>query len=102
MAIDRGQPAPDWYLDRPELSESEMFFLEAFEELTDDRAHGATSVGRIPWTARQQYAERHRLDEINQETFHAVLKRLDGVYLKRLKDDRRARDEATRTSNKRR
>ena len=53
---------------------------EAFNALDSCRVN-AMSVGRIPWTAVQQYAEAHKLDEEETWTLHEVIQHLDSLFI---------------------
>jgi hypothetical protein len=80
VALSRGQPLPDWYLDEPELCESGAFLLRAFDKLTTCRETGF-GVGPIPWTAVDRYAERMGLDPEMTNVLEDVILALDRTYL---------------------
>jgi len=56
---------------------------EAFMDLTTCRAIGM-SIGPIPWTAIQTYAESERLTPEETWTLHQVTRHLDHVYLEHM------------------
>lgn len=65
---------------KPEAEDGIDWYLAAFWDLTHDRQMGAMGgAGGIPWTAIDAYADRHEVEDF--DTFKAVLKALDGVYL---------------------
>lgn len=63
-----------------------MVLLQAFGELSTDRARSLTQagqlVGPIPWTAIKAYSRHLRLDHSNTEWFMAAMRALDTEYLK--------------------
>ncbi|HEV7416044.1 MAG TPA: hypothetical protein VGN98_07790 [Tianweitania sediminis] len=57
-------------------------YWRAFWELTTDRPVGM-GVGSIPFSAIDRYATRFGIDEAEHfERFAALIRRMDGVYLK--------------------
>lgn len=53
----RGEPLPQWYLERPKKRREDVFWLHAFDELSTTRAFGM-GPGPIPWTAIREYVDR--------------------------------------------
>ncbi|MFN2199972.1 MAG: hypothetical protein ACK2UO_02140 [Caldilineaceae bacterium] len=53
---------------------------EAYQALSTCRAIGM-SVGPIPWSAVQLYADAHRLSEEEAWLLHRVVRHMDEVYL---------------------
>ena len=76
----KGKQLPDWIQDAPELLPSEVFYMQAFWELSTTRQVGM-APGPIPWTATQKYTEVHGLDNQAAALMHRVVRALDGAYL---------------------
>lgn len=76
----KGRPAPDWYLDEPELGEHDDFFLEAFGELSTERAPGFDSLGQIPWSKIRDYANEAGLEGDVASAFRAIIREMDNAY----------------------
>lgn len=58
--ISKGLPTP-WWDKRPEIPDSAAWFRAAYSALTTTRPVGM-SVGPIPWTAVDRYAERYGIE----------------------------------------
>lgn len=56
------------------------FYVAAFYELSTCRQIGMGGVGPIPWTAIAEYS-RLMLEPEDFETFHYLMRVLDGIYL---------------------
>ena len=74
-------PPPEWFLEQPEVLEGDAFYLKAFDRLSTCRPAGA-GLGRIPWTASIQYAERAGLTLDMADAFVSIIEAMDGVFLK--------------------
>lgn len=57
-------------------------YYQAFMDLTSCRTTGYGTEGPIPWTATQQWAETHDLDNEQLEDLHYFIPQMDDVYLK--------------------
>lgn len=73
--INEGKPTP-WWDDRPVLPESVGWVKRAFDALTTTRGIGMT-VGPIPWTAVDRYAERYGLDGDGFERLQVWIRMMD-------------------------
>lgn len=78
----RGVPLPDFIADAPQLNAELEIFWAMFWELSSCR--GYTAMGdptRIPWTAIDRYAERHRFtqDAFSDAVF--LLGRMDDAFI---------------------
>lgn len=86
---------PEWFLERPLLLEGEQFYLEAFWELSTERAIG-WSIGPIPWRAIRSYGYDAKLDDDVLRVFCRVIRELDEVYLKWQREEQGRKTEVTR------
>lgn len=73
---------------RPDIMGFEWLW-EAFVALNSCRAAGMT-VGEIPWTAVQRYAEVARMDEEETWMLHGVIRHMDMVFLKHHSEQHKA------------
>lgn len=76
----KGREPPEWYLEEPDIDEFNFWFFKAFWDLDTTRSFGS-SIGPIPWTTIQAWADRHELDPVTTETLTEVIRCLDGAYL---------------------
>lgn len=60
-------------LEPPRLYDVELYFWEAFVELTTDRNNG----GPIPYSSIREYAKVHG----DNDSFTAIIRRMDRAYL---------------------
>jgi len=82
QAYKQGLPIPKAIRNAPVLRTGLSFFYNAFWELSDDRL-GGMSEGGIQWTAINEYAKRHEIDDIDDfQRFMKLVKRMDIEYLK--------------------
>ena len=76
---------PAALLRKPEIEPGAALYLDAFWDLSGDRQIGAMGgAGRIPFLARDRWAQRQGLDDDAFEMLSHVLRALDDVYLKHL------------------
>lgn len=78
MAQDAGMEVPALDI-RPSVTGFQWLW-EAFVELTSCRQMGM-SVGPIPWTAIQKYAEAHQLTDGETWLLHGVVQHLDEIFI---------------------
>lgn len=71
---------PDWYLDRPEITDGDEFYLTAFDRLSTTRQTGF-DAGRIPWDKIVHYASIKQLDAQATDMFVEVICAMDVGYL---------------------
>lgn len=76
--IREGQRAPDQFYDRPTLDELELFYYNAFHELSTERQYGM-SVGPIPRSKAREYAVEYGIDF---DFFWSVIRRVDSESMK--------------------
>lgn len=88
-AMERGQPVPAWYIDRPFEHESDEFYISAFRALSTCRSFGL-GVGPIPWTAIDAYAARFGMSDDMADHLNIVITAMDNVYLKHVDDEQKA------------
>ena len=62
-----------------------VWLWEAFNALSSCRAIGM-SVGPIPWTAIQQYADVHGFTEDETYMLHNVVRHADDIFLKHVRE----------------
>lgn len=86
---ERGVALPEWYVREPIPSESTRFYIEAFWDLTTERAIGIV-MGQIPSSRLRSYARRNGLQGGSMMLFRAVLRALDDAYLKHAAKRRKA------------
>jgi len=84
---ERGQPAPSWYEEEPDIPPRVDFFLRAFWELSTERQIGF-SVGPIPMSKIEEKGSRHGFDEVTKRIFRRVIRELDTAYLDWLTKER--------------
>lgn len=82
-----GQPIPDRIVNAPELRLGLSFYFDAFFELDSERSQGYGSVGRIPWSSIQQYADRCDLNEDLTECLFYFIRAMDNANLKRIQEN---------------
>lgn len=74
-----GMPLPEHIQNAPELTHGLVLYYNAFQDLSSCRSLGM-SLGPIPWTAIDQYCQRHGIkDEQYDDMFHHV-NELDEAY----------------------
>lgn len=94
MLVGRGQPAPAWTNDRPELLPGEEFYLNAFWDLNTER-HVGMSLGHIPCSKIRAYGAAAGLDSDTMELFVAVIRVMDSAFIKwAIEQQERARKHA--------
>jgi hypothetical protein len=72
--------APDWYVDKPPISEQDRFYLAAFQRLTTTRDNGF-GLGPIPWDKIVDYAAIKQLSPQNTDLFCEVISSMDDAFL---------------------
>ncbi len=87
------KPLPRWYLDEPVLLPGDEFYMVAFSALSTCR-HFGQMVGPIPWDRIIDYGCRKRLNSGMLDVFEVVIRQLDEMYLKQLRDDQRVNQAA--------
>ncbi len=73
---------PKALLRRPELPDHLQFAWSAFSELSTDRPLGFGAAGPIPWSAISAYAMRHGVGGDTFERLLALIRAMDGEWLK--------------------
>jgi hypothetical protein len=81
---------------KPELEDYEWIW-DAYTRLTTCRQITSGGIGPIPWTAINDYATRHALNETEFMLVEAGVMALDVEYLTKIKDDSEKANKATRT-----
>lgn len=76
----KGRAIPQWYLDEPQIDDLDLWFMEAFWDLTTTRSFGQVP-GPISWSSIQFWASVHLLDSKTTSTLHWVIREMDNVYL---------------------
>ncbi|WP_425515124.1 phage tail assembly chaperone [Methylorubrum populi] len=73
---------PAALVQQPDLPDRLAFVWGAFHDLRDERALGFGSVGAIPWSAMDRYAQRSGLSDSDEfARFTALLRAMDAVWL---------------------
>lgn len=84
--LKKGREPPDWYYEKPPITQEMIVFAQAFEDLDTMRPRQLSMagqlVGKIPWDAVDRYAERLGLDDQNTGLFHRMIRAMDAVFLK--------------------
>lgn len=75
-----GIPLPQRIQNAPQMGFGLHFYFAAFLELSSCRQIGY-APGPIPWTAVQEYARTHGLDEEQCEDMHIFVQEMDTVYV---------------------
>lgn len=88
----KGAPLPAWYLEEPEVTESDAFYIRSFWELSSCRNFGWV-IGPIPWTAIRSYAVDAGLDSGMRSVFAEVIRELDEAYLSWQRNQEKRRTE---------
>lgn len=78
--LERGAPLPQWYLDEPVASSGTRLILDAFWELTTERAVGM-ALGQIPQSRIDAYGARLGLSRGMMGLFSAAIRTCDDAYL---------------------
>lgn len=79
-----------------------MFVITAFDELCSERPVGFGSVGAIPWSAIDRYAERHRFadDDVAYDDFVHHIRALDDVFIKAKLEEQKREDKKREFANR--
>ena len=85
--LKKGRPAPDWYYEKQELSEREVWVTNAFWDLNTERSTGM-GVGPIPFSKIITYGEFYDLPKTISRDFARVIRQMDATYLKFQADQR--------------
>jgi hypothetical protein len=78
-ASEGGREIPDlpFLVNKPELAEHLEFEWRAFLDLRRDRSNGF-ELGRIPWSSIDRYAQRYRIDDLDEfERFARLISAMD-------------------------
>ncbi|KMO15772.1 phage tail assembly chaperone [Methylobacterium indicum] len=79
-----GRKLPDGYDERPGISAFNLFFWDAFWELSTERPLGFGAEGRIPGSAIEAFAGRVGMVDTDEIAFfRAVMRGMDAEYLAR-------------------
>lgn len=77
LVLAQGRPAPEPYLDRPEIWPLSEFYWHAFNDLASERQIGM-GVGYIPWSKAKEYASHHGVDAGGAfDRFWAIVRAVD-------------------------
>ncbi len=99
VADARGQPLPKWFIDRPESTPEDDFYLKAFWDLSSTRSIGF-GVGPIPWDQIVSYADRMGLEPDIAQGFVRIIQALDGTYLIWQEDERKKKSKTRKPGEK--
>lgn len=83
-AFKRGQPLPERIQNAPSLDHELFPVLIAFWQLSTTRQMGSGSVGPIPWTAVNDWAIRHGLEDDVFDYLLSLIHGIDDTYLNHL------------------
>jgi hypothetical protein len=83
-AIDSGKDIPEGILNRPRISAENIFFWDAFTELSTCRGDGC-----VPWTAIDQYAKRYDVCDDLFEELVVMIGVLDNVTIEHREKERK-------------
>ena len=92
--IEKGREVPEWYKNPPPISKGDRVYMAAFWDLSSCRQSGGGTMGRVPWTAVAEYAEKWLgWDRRGLRRLWTIVGKLDDAYRKWSKDEH---DKATR------
>lgn len=77
-ALERKQPIPDLFGERPDLMDGDQFFMDAYWELSSCRY---VALGPIPWTAIMEFARYVQLPVDLVPMFNRAIRALDITFL---------------------
>lgn len=83
------RPLPPQIVNAPRLRAGLEMFYSAFWDLSSDRALGFGSVGRIPWSSIEAWADRHELSWDQREELHFVIRKMDRIYIDHVQKDKK-------------
>jgi len=83
-----GIDLPMPWRDIPDVAPKDLWFLEAFGELSTCRAIGM-DLGALPWTAIVQYVDRQKIEA--EADFILMMRMLDSAFLKFVSDQRNSK-----------
>lgn len=90
-----GDDLPDSIADRPELTDLQQFYYDAFIELNTSRLYSFSSEGPIPWHRIEEYLDRKQVTDLDErEEFKFILRKMDEEYRQFVKDKRAAEKKA--------
>lgn len=92
---------PDWWDKCPPEVRGDAFYITAFWELSSCRQFGQF-VGPIPWDKILQYGLVKGLDPEMLRVLEVVVRELDEVYLRDLRENQKRHTEKTRPPGKKR
>ena len=95
-ALAKGRALPQWYLDEPEVTSDDNFFIAAFSELSTCRHQRD-----IPWNCIIEYASYHELDREMTRAFVYVIRMMDRALLKWQDDEREQKRRANQRQTSR-
>lgn len=75
------QNLPDKIKEAPQILPGLELYYEAFTELSSSRNSGM-SIGAIPWTAIDRWAERYEIEEDDFERLAIYIRMLDAEFIK--------------------
>ncbi len=78
--IKKGRKLPDWYINEPQISQVDYFYIKSFYDLSTCRNSGM-SIGPIPWTAIKKYTEHYGLEFDVAESLIDIIKEMDEAYM---------------------
>lgn len=89
MAVRQGRPIPKKIMEAPQLFMGLELFFVAFLALTDER-QVAWGEGAIPWRAMREWCDANEISEDTRADVFYFVKQLDGAYLRRSAEKRKA------------
>jgi len=85
--LKKGRDLPDWFLEQPQVLRGEEFYIQAFWDLTSERAIGQGMLGRIPWSKAIEYALRNDVEPDMLDAFWRIIYGMDSGYLEQQRDE---------------
>ena len=86
VASNMGRAKPKAMLDRPQPLAGTELYLQAFYHLDGERQIGM-SIGRIPWSAVEHYADVGEFTAAQTIALHKLIGKMDAANLNRLRAD---------------
>ena len=77
-AMERNQPIPKLFGERPDLLDGDQFFMDAYWELSSCRY---IALGPIPWTAIMEFTRYVQLPYDLVPVFNRAIRALDVTFL---------------------
>ena len=99
-AIAKGRPLPDWYLEAPDVTPGDDFYLDSFFRLHTCRPSTMDGMAPIPWDTIVNYALMYNLDGLLVNHFVDCIRAMDNGFMEFHKAPNKALDSVQKIGNK--